>query len=816
VWFVRIGIGVLLTGIIFLGSYTYQNFIIHWEAGSRVFLMYAISAVLTGLGLLLERSRHELRNYGRVVCAGGFAALYYTTYAAHHVEALKVISHPVTAALLLTGCAALFFGYAAWRKSPTLTLAALILGYYGIAINPLGSLGCFAGFLLSAVGMFFFLRKSWMRTGFTALAGAYGSYAYWQGLVHSGGDDASRWFLLAYWVLFTAACLAPGTRRIEDRIIACFVGLNNILAFLLFAADLRFLHWHPDLGRLALGFGGILLLLAILLTRYPSHPAVVRRVYLAQGLALVTWGLTIELSGYHLFLALAIEAALLAFFWQRFRGILLHASTVIVAVLAGLVALREEFFWGSDIPTLVWIACGLAFATSGWLMRESPYRDPDSRVFYPTPLFFAIMALGLPLLGILHDYEPAEAGLWMLTIGSILGGAAVLLQRRWPVPELGWVAQPYAVLGALKFIVGDASTTEVLAALGLLCGLSHLHAHFPRDAEETYRSRVSRPFEFVFGALLTAVLAEAILTNTVTRTDALFAMALLPLALHLGATGTRCRGIALTSPFLYLPVLFLATGQTLGSLFGNRPELTDPASLSILLAALGATGHFVVLTAWTGPAGREMLREILFPLGGALWFGWVLAAVDHPQILLALTGLGLVFLRPDWRVSLQDAVMVTFLLAGLALAASNLSEPFWARYLALPPAFVAHFWLTRETAATDRWKENRLETLAIPASLALTMIVSHQTLETFDGKGLAVAWALLAVFFFATGFGLQRRLYRWAALVMLAATLGHVFAVDVWKLDTLMRIVSFLTLGVVFLALGFVYNRWADRIRRLL
>ena len=41
-----------------------------------------------------------------------------------------MISQPVTASLLLTACAALFFGYAAWRKSSTLTLAALILGYY--------------------------------------------------------------------------------------------------------------------------------------------------------------------------------------------------------------------------------------------------------------------------------------------------------------------------------------------------------------------------------------------------------------------------------------------------------------------------------------------------------------------------------------------------------------------------------------------------------------------------------------------------------------------------------------------------------------
>jgi uncharacterized membrane protein len=40
--------------------------------------------------------------------------------------------------------------------------------------------------------------------------------------------------------------------------------------------------------------------------------------------------------------------------------------------------------------------------------------------------------------------------------------------------------------------------------------------------------------------------------------------------------------------------------------------------------------------------------------------------------------------------------------------------------------------------------------------------------------------------------------------------------VDVWRLETLHRILSFLVLGIVLLVLGFVYNKYADRIRRLL
>ena len=47
VWFVRIGIGFLLTGFVFLSTYAYQNFIIHWPAGIRVAALYLLAALLT-------------------------------------------------------------------------------------------------------------------------------------------------------------------------------------------------------------------------------------------------------------------------------------------------------------------------------------------------------------------------------------------------------------------------------------------------------------------------------------------------------------------------------------------------------------------------------------------------------------------------------------------------------------------------------------------------------------------------------------------------------------------------------------------------
>src|SRR5205823_2357625 len=78
---------------------------------------------------------------------------------------------------------------------------------------------------------------------------------------------------------------------------------------------------------------------------------------------------------------------------------------------------------------------------------------------------------------------------------------------------------------------------------------------------------------------------------------------------------------------------------------------------------------------------------------------------------------------------------------------------------------------------------------------------------------MTIAWTLLAACIFAAGLGLRERAYRLGGLVILAATIGRIFLVDVWQLEVGYRIASFILLGLVLLALGFVYNKFADKIR---
>ena len=57
------------------------------------------------------------------------------------------------------------------------------------------------------------------------------------------------------------------------------------------------------------------------------------------------------------------------------------------------------------------------------------------------------------------------------------------------------------------------------------------------------------------------------------------------------------------------------------------------------------------------------------------------------------------------------------------------------------------------------------------------------------------------------GFLRRSSFVRWQALILIAATTVKVFVYDVSQLDRGYRIVSFIVLGVLLLAISFVYQR---------
>jgi len=152
-WMSRIGIVILLTGFVFLGNYAYHQIVPMLGPWGKLGLLALAGAALTAAGIWLERSRESMRNYGRVLLAGGAATLYYTAYAAHFVEALRVIQSPIIGGDLLLAIAGVFVWQADRRRSEPLALATVLLAYYTSSINAIGGFTLFSSLLLTATAV---------------------------------------------------------------------------------------------------------------------------------------------------------------------------------------------------------------------------------------------------------------------------------------------------------------------------------------------------------------------------------------------------------------------------------------------------------------------------------------------------------------------------------------------------------------------------------------------------------------------------------------------------------------------------------------
>ena len=107
-------------------------------------------------------------------------------------------------------------------------------------------------------------------------------------------------------------------------------------------------------------------------------------------------------------------------------------------------------------------------------------------------------------------------------------------------------------------------------------------------------------------------------------------------------------------------------------------------------------------------------------------------------------------------------------------------------------------------------------TVIVIGGLSLWLFLTRWVAENNNTSYLTGSWAALALVLFTCGIVLRERVYRWLGLTILACALGRVMVIDVWKFETIFRVLSFMVLGVVLLVLGFVYNKYQEKIKEWL
>jgi uncharacterized membrane protein len=92
---------------------------------------------------------------------------------------------------------------------------------------------------------------------------------------------------------------------------------------------------------------------------------------------------------------------------------------------------------------------------------------------------------------------------------------------------------------------------------------------------------------------------------------------------------------------------------------------------------------------------------------------------------------------------------------------------------------------------------------------------SYRDIRTARDFTYSALWMVYGALLMVVGFWRRSAFVRWQALILIAVTIIKVFAYDVSQLDRVYRILSFIVLGALLLAISFVYQRdWLQLSKR--
>lgn len=508
----------------------------------------------------------------------------------------------------------------------------------------------------------------------------------------------------------------------------------------------------------------------------------------------------------------------------------LAALTVLFFAVAGWAVRAEALEELAIVPALALLGLPVAIAVLG-LEPYAAFRAVlTSEEGTPVP-FTPVLLVGLGVgVGLGAAWRSRRGGRW-----PVIWGAAAVLLASLPVFLLEFFWQPGDVLGAYPWALAVIGVAAVMVVLAL--------TFVRKDGESRPRVAGFALAAFALIALALALiftktaltLAFAVLTLAAAGLDRRFTLRPMSVAMQVGAVGLAYR--LLIDPGLDWALgdapwweMILAYAGPIAALFGalwfyralDRPRakaVAESAGWTLLAAfaalvlargvdeatpGAGTESHWfagLVAVIWFAAAANQLWRV---RLGGALALvRRVLAGLYAAVGLLALL-LGLTVFNPAVWYSTNTAVqgwpvlnslILGYLLPGAVVAAIGWRFaflPLWLRRAAMGVgAALAALWL----ALTIRhgWRGAEMDSPGF----------TQPELYTYTMALLLIGAGLLYQAIAHRSAGM-----RMAAMAVIGLSVAKVFLVDISGLVGLLRVFSFLALGLTLAGLAFL-NRWA-------
>ncbi len=376
--FAKIGIVLLVLGFALLGRVA----LVSMGPGARVTLIYAVGGVLLGGGIWLER-KERYRLVGRAGIGGGWALLFFTTYALSHVAPMTVLQSNTADCVLMLIVAIGMVAHTLTYRSQVVTGLAFLLAFSTVALSQDTVYSLAAGVILALGIVAIALRMGWFELEIFGILASFANHFYWLYRLYPDGVAGhvfpqfwpSCIILVLYWAVFRISYVVRGVKSARDERHSAIAAILNPVLLL---ATMKFQSSRPELAFYALlGLGALEFLFGQLPVTRRRRPAFILLSVL--GTILIFASVPFKFSGNNIALLwmIAAEVLLVAGIVQKeyvFRrlGLIggLFTGLLVIYEASSLVALRMTSQEPRIKDGVLLLACSVLFYGNAHFLRR--------------------------------------------------------------------------------------------------------------------------------------------------------------------------------------------------------------------------------------------------------------------------------------------------------------------------------------------------------------------------------------------------------------------------------------------------------------
>ena len=863
-WLNKLGVIILVIGVALFLAYQLKTL----GPAGKILVGYVVGAALLGAGLLFEK-RETYRALARAGIGGGWALLYFTTYAMHHVEAARIIESQALDLVLLLIVAAAMVSHTLRYQTQTVTALAFLLGFATVTISHVNVYSLLASAILAAALVVVVQKRRWFELEIFGILATYLNHWYWlRPIIEPMGKHhhpfaefpASAGLLVFYWVVFRGSYVR---RRISDAYQENISTVAALLNTFLLLGVMKYQALHPEwafwflllLGAVELGLGQ----LPLLRNRRAAFV-----ILSTLGVGLLVAAFPFRYSGYRLSILWLAESLTLFLAGVLTREILFRRLGMLAGVVVAgqMVSVDAANVFGARMdnshPASEWrlgvifgFAAACFYGSARWVCRrwhELITSEFEELCFSRLSYLAGVMAL----VGAWLTWPSSwTAVAWSaLALGLAVAGYRDAGARR-GVPvrrELLHQANVFAAFALLRVLVVNLYDVETyhhltlrLISVSLVAVLLYLCSRWTGMQDWVTTRRLPAVYAWAASTLVALLMWYELRPASVALGWTLFGLVLFEYGLTRGWFWLRLQGyVALGSAFLRLFFVNLNASGIPGQL-SPRVYTVFPVALAFyyVYARLEGNGDFasdrrVKAQDFSSYCGTIALAALMrFELGP----DWVIVAWS--ALALALASIAYKAKRPAF---LHQSYLTAFAVLFRALfhnfyERSYFAADFWHSrwwsvgstvailFLVLPVAFkLRHARGNAHEASHSRESGNRLSRVVaaldrhpeqifffIPIFLLTVLLAS----EMRSGM-VTVAWGVEAVAVFVFALWVSQRSFRLTGLGLLLLCVGKIVVVDIWGLSPRDRYLTFIVLGALLLFVNYLYIRYREALRQYL